>query len=315
MASSLTTLDDAELLRRTAGDPDAFLVVRDRWAPTLEGWLRRRTDGEAHAADVLAETFAQAFQHAGRFRDEADGSAGPWLFGIAANVLRQSWRRTERERRTQRRLRRHDPAAAPAAEDGVAARLDAAATAADLRAALAALPPEQRQAVQLRVIEELPYEEVAGRLACSNDAARLRVSRGLRRMRLLLLVVLTFALLVAVAAATGLLPAVRDVVLGDAQHVRAVDERGEPLLTVRCSGRDGGHRICRTIPGDGPPVIQQAARLRAAGARAAVVESARLCVRGRCREVVAPRVAPPAAPGLLTLHRSSLSLAGPAPRA
>ena len=44
-----------------------------------------------------------------------------------------------------------------------------------------ALPAEQRRALELRVIEQLDYEEVAGRLGCSQNAARLRVSRGLAR--------------------------------------------------------------------------------------------------------------------------------------
>ena len=40
------------------------------------------------------------------------------------------------------------------------------------------------QALELRVIQQLDYEEVAGRLGCSQNAARLRVSRGLRALTL-----------------------------------------------------------------------------------------------------------------------------------
>ena len=53
-----------------------------------------------------------------------------------------------------------------------------------LRGALRSLPSEQRRALQLRVVHGLPYEEVAGRLGCSQNAARLRVSRGLRALTL-----------------------------------------------------------------------------------------------------------------------------------
>ncbi len=45
-----------------------------------------------------------------------------------------------------------------------------------------ALPSEQRRALELRVIEQLDYDEVAGRLGCSQNAARLRVSRGVRSL-------------------------------------------------------------------------------------------------------------------------------------
>ena len=47
-----------------------------------------------------------------------------------------------------------------------------------------ALPKDQRRALELRIVEQLDYEEVAGRLGCSQNAARLRVSRGLRALTL-----------------------------------------------------------------------------------------------------------------------------------
>jgi len=50
--------------------------------------------------------------------------------------------------------------------------------------AVEGLPREQRRALELRVLDQLPYEEVAGRLGCSENAARLRVSRALRSLTL-----------------------------------------------------------------------------------------------------------------------------------
>ena len=52
-----------------------------------------------------------------------------------------------------------------------------------IRAALGRLPPAQRQAVELRVVDELGYDEIAVAMDCSEQSARLRVSRGLRRLR------------------------------------------------------------------------------------------------------------------------------------
>jgi DNA-directed RNA polymerase specialized sigma24 family protein len=46
------------------------------------------------------------------------------------------------------------------------------------------LPADQRAALELRVVQQLPYDEVAGRLDCSINAARLRVSRALRALTL-----------------------------------------------------------------------------------------------------------------------------------
>jgi DNA-directed RNA polymerase specialized sigma24 family protein len=51
-----------------------------------------------------------------------------------------------------------------------------------LKRQLAALPPGVREALKLRVEDDLDYDEIAGRLAIQPNAARLRVSRGLRRL-------------------------------------------------------------------------------------------------------------------------------------
>jgi RNA polymerase sigma-70 factor (ECF subfamily) len=53
-----------------------------------------------------------------------------------------------------------------------------------LKNAVRALPSEQRKALELRVVQQLDYEEVAGALGCSQNAARLRVSRALRALGL-----------------------------------------------------------------------------------------------------------------------------------
>jgi RNA polymerase sigma-70 factor (ECF subfamily) len=66
------------------------------------------------------------------------------------------------------------------------ARIEELAALGELRAAvagaLAELGAEQRDAVRLRVVEELDYAAVAGRLGITEQAARARVSRGLRSL-------------------------------------------------------------------------------------------------------------------------------------
>ena len=53
----------------------------------------------------------------------------------------------------------------------------------ELARALDALPAATREAVLLRVVEQLDYAEIAARLGCTGQAARLKVSRGLRALR------------------------------------------------------------------------------------------------------------------------------------
>jgi RNA polymerase sigma-70 factor (ECF subfamily) len=54
----------------------------------------------------------------------------------------------------------------------------------ELERCLRELPEHEAAALELRIVEELPYEEVAARLSIRPAAARLRVSRALRRLAL-----------------------------------------------------------------------------------------------------------------------------------
>jgi len=76
--------NDAELLR--ADDASAFRELYDRYAGRVHGFHLKRCRDEQSAHDLTAETFAQAWLSRRGFRDEAQGVAGPWLFGIARHV-------------------------------------------------------------------------------------------------------------------------------------------------------------------------------------------------------------------------------------
>ncbi len=169
---------DAELIRAARTDAAAFRELYDRYAGPVHGYHLRRTHDPHAAHDLTAETFAQAWLARRRFRDRAGGSAGPWLYGIARNLLAQSVRRRRIELAACERiglLERLDEPRATAEPDEV--WLDG------LDEALAELPAGERDAVELRVIDGLPYDVVAADLATSEGAARVRVARGLGRLR------------------------------------------------------------------------------------------------------------------------------------
>jgi RNA polymerase sigma-70 factor, ECF subfamily len=170
---------DASLLRDSAADPAAFGELYARHVGAVYRWFNRRI--EWAASDLTAETFARAWLARSRFRDERDGSALPWLLGIAANLLAEAVRRDRIETRARKRL------GLPldlATEDGFTEAEDRLSPREALAQELALLADHERQALELRVVEGLPYEQVARRLAIRPAAARLRVSRALRRLAL-----------------------------------------------------------------------------------------------------------------------------------
>jgi len=172
----LDTLDDAALLARSPDDPAAFRELYDRYSERVYGYFVRRTSSIDASYDLTAETFAQAWTARGRFRDDAGGSAGPWLFGIARLVLLMSVRHAAIEGRARERLlteyqsttTRNDPRDTPDERwlDG-------------LDEALADLPSGQRDALLLRVVDDLGYDDIATRLDTTAPAARVRVHRAL----------------------------------------------------------------------------------------------------------------------------------------
>jgi RNA polymerase sigma-70 factor (ECF subfamily) len=176
---------DAELLIASRDDPHAFRELYDRWADRLLAYLYRRTLDAEVAGDLLAETFAVAFDRRRRFRDVGRPGAN-WLYGIAAKELSHWYRRQAVEQRAVRRM----AIEVPALDDESIARIEALDDMESHRTALAAalerMGPGERHAVQLRVVEEMDYAEIASALRCTEAAARTRVHRGLARLNRLM---------------------------------------------------------------------------------------------------------------------------------
>lgn len=144
---------------------------------SLFAFLCRMCGDPGLAEELMQETFVRALQAAKRYRPEAKVST--WLFSIAANLMRDRWRR--QARRGESPSLDDDGLAddGPTPEEAVLER----ATREDLREALLQLPLEQRSALILRYYHDLSYEEIAGALACPLGTVRSRIHNGLARLR------------------------------------------------------------------------------------------------------------------------------------
>jgi RNA polymerase sigma-70 factor, ECF subfamily len=177
----MASVTDAELILASRDDPRAFRELYDRWAERLLVYFYRRVFDAEVAADLLAETFAVAYERRKRFRDVGRPGAS-WLYGIAAKELSHWFRRQAVEQRAVRRL----GIEVPRLDDESIARIEALADASSHRAALAEamarMTSGEREAVELRVVDELAYAEIAACLGCTETTARQRVHRGLARL-------------------------------------------------------------------------------------------------------------------------------------
>jgi RNA polymerase sigma-70 factor (ECF subfamily) len=160
------------------------LFVRHR-DDLLAFFVRRTSDPEV-ALDLWGETFAQALAGRARYRGSSEEEAGAWLFGIARRQLARYYRRGSAERRAMTRLGIERPMVGPDTEAEMLRRAGFDDVRQVVAAALAMLPKDAREAVTLRVVDELSYHDLADRLAITEQAARMRVSRGMQALGRLL---------------------------------------------------------------------------------------------------------------------------------
>jgi RNA polymerase sigma-70 factor (ECF subfamily) len=161
----MTSPSDAELIRRSQDEPEAFGVVFDRHVGTVHAFAQRRV-GRDLAEEVTAETFARGFAARGRY-DAQHPAALPWLLGIASNVMRRHWRAERRRLDAYARAagqERHD--AAPPEVDGAVLR------------AVARLPRRQREVLLLAAWADLTYAEIAHALGLPVGTVRSRLARA-----------------------------------------------------------------------------------------------------------------------------------------
>jgi RNA polymerase sigma-70 factor (ECF subfamily) len=181
--------DESLAARTAAGESSAFAILVGRYQQRVYR-LACRLTSETAAADLLQETFLQAFRQVASFRGEA--RFGTWLYRIATNVCLMH-RRTQHRRPTEPLdpfLPRFDAAgrhdATPDALRVVCRAedlLDRASLASKAREGLARLPDIYRDAFVLRDLESLPSKEVADLLGIDAAAVRQRVHRARLMLR------------------------------------------------------------------------------------------------------------------------------------
>jgi RNA polymerase sigma-70 factor (ECF subfamily) len=141
-------------------------------AASVRRFLYRCVGNAERADDLLAQTFVEA---AGSWHSyDGRGSRQNWLFGIARNVVRQERRRHRMHR------------ASPLAHEPIAAGADCRDTDDDLvrmRHAIAELPEHLRLVLNLRLADEMSYEQIAGALNIPIGTVRSRLHEAVRKLR------------------------------------------------------------------------------------------------------------------------------------
>jgi RNA polymerase sigma-70 factor, ECF subfamily len=153
-------------------------------ADRLARYFQRRVQDPEVAVDLVAETFTRVAERLDQFRGgQNNGDASGWLWRVAASTLHEHERRDAITRRRKGRLAIERRALTEEEYERIEADASSEALRAAVRASLKRLPAAEREAVQLRVVEGLPYSEVAERLGIKQTAAQMRVGRAMRHLR------------------------------------------------------------------------------------------------------------------------------------
>jgi RNA polymerase sigma factor (sigma-70 family) len=167
--------------RALGGEPEAFGELFDRHSGSIFAFCLRRTGDRTAAEDLMSATFL----HAWRRRADVDLTQGPlpWLYGIAANLVRRHLRGASRREAAMAAVPPDPPVPDPS--DRIADRLDEAGRVARVMSALRSLPESDRELFVLCVWQELSYEEAAAALGIPVGTVRSRLSRARSRLRLM----------------------------------------------------------------------------------------------------------------------------------
>jgi RNA polymerase sigma factor (sigma-70 family) len=169
---------DADLLAGiAAGDERALRGLLERHSAWLLLRLRRRTYDEELAASALQDTFVAVWRNPRGFR--GDGDVGAWLWGIAIRQLVSRLRIRQGPQPVSQQVMAALSPTLRSAEDELLLALEHG----DLGAALTALPPEMRQALQATVVDGLSTREAALLLGVPHGTVKSRVRLAKARMR------------------------------------------------------------------------------------------------------------------------------------
>jgi RNA polymerase sigma-70 factor (ECF subfamily) len=170
--------------RHRYGDPEAFGEIYTQFERMVFNLALRLSGDESEAADCTQETFLRVYRYLGAFSGRS--SLKTWIFRIAVNCCRSRFRRRSRRGRYLLHPEGEELEQLPDSARGPEQRAVEADLTERVRTALTKVRSPYREAVVLRDLEGLSYEEVAAVLEVRIGTVRSRIARGRQQLRLLL---------------------------------------------------------------------------------------------------------------------------------
>lgn len=179
--NDVTATNDAELMRRLqAGDEPALAALMERWELPVKSLLGRIVLNTRDAEELAQEAFVRVWTQREKFRVGAEFR--PWLFAIAVNLARNRLRWWRRRPEVALEEWSGETVGGGRQEQG-AGELERKERAAAVRDAVAALPPELREAIVLFEFEQMSHAEIALTVGATPKAIETRIYRAKEKLR------------------------------------------------------------------------------------------------------------------------------------
>lgn len=169
--------EDASLVLAAQKNPALFQALYDRWAKPVYKYFFHRTGEITSAEDLTSQLFLAAYQSLPRYQHR--GHFAAWLFTIARNLLKATYRKKQREVSldiANQVASLSDPAAETVRADEIER----------LKNLIRTLPEEESELIRLRYVAELTFGEMAIVLNKREDAVKKSLYRLQARMQSLL---------------------------------------------------------------------------------------------------------------------------------
>lgn len=166
--------DEGLMSRYAAGDARAFEALYDRWRGPLYRYFLRHVSTDGTAADLYQGCWEKVINARTRYRPEIPFRA--WLFRVAHNHLVDHYRKGKPEIPL-------DAEPVAASDDAPEQRMEEDQRTRRLRAAVAALPEEQRDAVLLKLEGGLALDDIASAMGVGRETAKSRLRYATRKLK------------------------------------------------------------------------------------------------------------------------------------
>jgi RNA polymerase sigma-70 factor (ECF subfamily) len=182
MGRAVESEDEVLVRRMAAGDDQALAALYDRWHAVVHGVVSRMLRQPDDVEDVVEDTFWQAWRQASRF-DRTRGAVQTWLLTIARSRALDRVRALRRRREEPLEGDDGQPVVQQAAEGDPGSDAEASERHRIVVAALAGLPGEQREALELGYFGGLSQTEIAERTGQPLGTVKTRMRLALQKLR------------------------------------------------------------------------------------------------------------------------------------